>query len=229
MTENKLTIKSWSEEDRPREKLLSKGGKNLSTAELLAILIRAGSRNISAVELSKNILAQANNNLIELSKLTVKDLLKFKGIGKTKAITILAALELGKRRREAEVMEKQKITCSKDVFGIFQSMSDNKYEEFWILLLDRANKIIKKMPVSEGGISGTFVDPKKIFKLAIDNSASSIIICHNHPSGNIKPSKSDIELTKKLKEGGALFDMPVVDHIIIGEENYCSFADEGLL
>jgi len=228
--QKKQSIKFWAEDDRPREKLLLKGKSALSDAELMAILLRSGDRKKSAVDLAKDILDTASNNLIELSKFRIDDFLKFKGIGEAKALSIISALELGRRRRGAEVLQKEKITSSKDVFDLFQSiMEDYKYESFWILLLNRANKIIKKIQVSDGGISGTVADPKRIFKHSIENEASGIILCHNHPSGNIKPSEADIKLTKKIKDGGALLDINVLDHIIIGEENYFSFADENML
>jgi len=204
-------------------------GKNvLSDAELIAILLGSGNRNESAVDLAKNILRNINDNLIELSKLDIKRLCRFKGIGEAKALSIIAAMELGNRRRYAEVIEREKVSSSKDAFEIFlASLADKAYEEFWILLLNRANRILKKLNISEGGISGTVADPKKIFKLALDNNASSIILCHNHPSGNIQPSESDVKLTNKLKDAGKLLDLPVIDHIIIGEDKYYSFADEG--
>ena len=227
---NKQSIKFWAEDDRPREKLLLKGKSALSDAELMAILLRSGDRNKSAVDLAKDILDTASNNLIELSKFRIEDFLKFKGIGEAKALSVISALELGRRRRVAEVLQKEKITSSKDVFNLFQSiMEDYKYESFWILLLNRANKIIKRIQVSDGGVSGTIADPKRIFKYSLENDASGIILCHNHPSGNIKPSEADIKLTKKIKEGGQLLDINVLDHIIIGEENYFSFADENML
>ncbi len=225
-----IPINKWAEDDRPREKMLHKGKSALSNAELIAILLRTGTNNQTALDLSKKILNNVNNNLIELSKLTVQELCKFEGIAETKAITIIAALEIGKRRRAAEVIIKKKISSSKDVFEIFHDvLSDTQYEEFWLLLLNKANNIIKKVNISMGGFSGTIADPKKIFKLALENSASSIILCHNHPSGNVRPSDSDIKLTKKLKEAGNLMDMAVLDHIIIGEENYYSFADESMI
>jgi len=224
----KSSIKLWSEVDRPREKLMSLGKNALSDAELIAILLGSGNRNESAVDLAKNILRNINDNLIELSKLDIKRLCRFKGIGEAKAISIIAAMELGNRRRYAEVVEREKVGSSKDAFEVFlASLADKAYEEFWILLLNRANRILKKLNISEGGISGTVADPKKIFKLALDNNASSIILCHNHPSGNIQPSESDVKLTNKLKEAGKMLDLPVIDHIIIGEDNYYSFADEG--
>ena len=224
------SIKYWAEDDRPREKLLLKGKNALSDAELMAILLRSGDRTKSAVDLSKDILNSASNNLIELSKFTVEELLKFKGIGEAKALSVIAALELGRRRRGAEVIQKEKITNSNDVFELFQSiMEDYKYESFWVLLLNRANKIIKKTQISDGGVSGTVADPKRIFKISLENDASGIILCHNHPSGNIKPSEADIKLPKKIKEGGVLLDINVLDHIIIGDENYFSFADQNML
>ncbi len=232
MTEykEKTTIKNWAEDDRPREKLLLKGKHSLSNAELIAILIGSGSSELSAVDLAKTILNSSNNNLIELSKLSVTDLMKFRGIGQAKAISIIAALELGKRRRSEDVLEKGKIISSRDAFEVFQGiLSDSQYEEFWMLLLNKANKIIKKINISEGGISGTVADPKKIFKLALENNASSIILSHNHPSGNIQPSDSDLKLTKKLVDAGKLLDISVLDHVIIGDEKYYSFADENML
>ncbi len=227
----KTTIRNWAEDDRPREKLMLKGKAALSDAELIAILIGSGNTEESAVELSKRILKLAKDNLIELSKLSIPELIKtFKGIGEAKAISIIAALELGKRRRSAEVMERKKINSSKDAFDILQTLvADCLYEEFWILLLNKANKVIKYECISEGGISGTVADPKRIFKIALENNASSLILCHNHPSGNLKPSDADIKLTKKVKEAGLFLEILVVDHLIIGDEKYYSFADEGML
>jgi DNA repair protein RadC len=223
-------IREWAEDDRPREKLLLKGRQSLSDAELIAILMGSGSRNESAVDLAKRILKESSDNLMELSKLSVQDLMKFKGVGEAKAISIIAALELGKRRRGAEAIERKKITSSKDVFEFFSSIvGDLTYETFYILLLNRANSIIRGVQISEGGISGTVADPKKIFKLALDHNATSIILCHNHPSGNVKPSQDDIALTKKIKRAGETMDISVLDHIIIGDEKYYSFADEGMM
>lgn len=230
LVKEKNSIKYWSEDDRPREKLLSKGKSTLSDAELIAILIGSGSKNESAVDLSKKILKSVNNNLIELSKLTLKELMKFKGIGEAKAVSIVAAMELGNRRRVSEVNIKDKIESSKTVFEYFSSnFFNSNYEEFWILLLNRANRIIKKVNISEGGLSGTVVDPKKIFSIALENKASSIVLCHNHPSGNLQPSEADIKLTKKLKEAGTALDISIVDHLIFGNESYYSFSDEGIL
>ncbi len=225
-----IPIHEWAEDDRPREKLLLKGKHSLSDAELIAILMGSGSKNESAVDLAKRILNSSKDNLIELSKLGVKDLVKFKGVGEAKAISIIAALELGKRRRMEEALEKKKIGSSIDVFEYFSGiLSDSTYEAFYILLLNRANKIIREIQISEGGFSGTVADPKKIFKIALEQNAAAIILCHNHPSGNIKPSDADIKLTHKLKSAGEMLDLPVIDHIILGEENYYSFADEGKL
>lgn len=223
-------LKSWAEDDQPREKLLLKGRHALSNAELIAILLRSGNQNETAVDLSKNILKAAKDNLIELSKFQINDLLSFKGIGEAKALSIIAALELGKRRRSAEIIVKKKIMNSKTAFDYFQPLlEDYQYESFWLLLLNRANKILKHVLISEGGISGTIADPKKIFKLSLDNHASGIILCHNHPSGNTKPSEADIKLTRKLNEAGKFLDINIIDHIIIGEQKYFSFADNNML
>ena len=227
----KTSIKNWAEDDRPREKLMLKGKSVLSDAELIAILINSGNNEESAVELSQRILRSSNDNLIELSKLGINDLIKnFKGIGEAKAISIIAALELGKRRRSSDVLDKKKISSSKEAFEVMQSyVADIQHEEFWIIMLGRNNKIIKILCVSEGGTAGTVVDPKKIFKLALENNASSLILCHNHPSGAIKPSEADIKITSKIKKAGEMLELNVVDHIIVGDENYFSFADEGIL
>jgi len=223
-------IKQWAEDDRPREKLVAKGKSALSNAELLAILLRSGSTKETAVDLSKRMLSHVSDNLLELSKLSLAEFMKFKGIGEAKALSIIAALELGKRCRVSEIAVKEKISGSRDVFEYFQNnLADNPYEEFWVLLLTRANKIIKKSSISQGGIAGTVADPKKIFKTALENNASSIILCHNHPSGNIKPSEADIKLTKKLKDAGLLLDISVLDHVIVGDNTYFSFADENLM
>ncbi len=229
-TKHHAPIREWAEDDRPREKLLLKGRQSLSDAELLAILMGSGSRDESAVDLAKRILRSTNDNLLELSKYNVSDLKKFKGVGEAKAVTVIAALELGKRRRGAEALNRQKITSSKDVFEYFSAViGDYAFETFFILLLNRANKIIRHIKISEGGITGTVADPKKIFKMALEHNATSMILCHNHPSGNIKPSDADIRLTRKLQDAGEMLDIPILDHIILGEERYYSFADEGEL
>lgn len=222
------SIKNWSEDDRPREKLLLKGKGSLSDAELIAILIASGSKNESAVDLSKRILKSVENNLIELSKLTVTELKKFKGIGEAKAITIVAALELGSRRRGSEVMDRKTIMSSRDAFELFQMhIGDSNYEYFFVIMLNQANKIIRTVNISEGGMTGTVVDPKKVFKLAIENNATSIILGHNHPSGSVSPSEQDKKLTSKMKEAGKFLEIAVLDHVIIGTEKYYSFADSG--
>ena len=228
--EQTLTIKSWAEEDRPREKLLEKGRHVLTDAELIAILIGSGSKNETAVELSKRILSANENDLNELARLSVNDLMKFKGIGEAKAITIVAAIELGRRRKDTEIQKRHRINMSRDIFDIFhRHFLDLPHEEFWVLLLNRSNTVIRKERISLGGVSGTVVDPKIVFKSALEYLACAIILCHNHPSGNLKPSEEDIRLTKKMKEAGSLLEIPVLDHIIISNEGYYSFADEGLL
>ena len=228
--ERMLTIKSWAEEDRPREKLLSKGRHVLTDAELIAILIRSGTKQETAVEVAKKILSQFGNNLNELAKLSVNDLMKFKGMGEVKAISIVAAFELGRRRKETDAAKREKITSSKDIFEHFRpQFLDLPHEEFHLLLLNRSNHVIRKEFVSRGGISGTVVDPKIIFKIALSNLASSIILCHNHPSGNLRPSDQDISLTKKIIEAGSLLEIPILDHLIITDTGYFSFADEGMM
>lgn len=230
MMYKKLSIKEWAVEDRPREKMLSKGIRSLSEAELIAILIGSGSLEESAVDLSKRVLASANNNLNELGRKTITDYQKFKGIGQAKAITISAAMELGRRRKESENGEKTKIVTSSDAAGIFQPMlGDLQHEEFWVMLLNRNNILIDKTMISKGGLSGTVIDVRIILKIAIDRLACSLILCHNHPSGNLIPSEADKEITRKIKEAGKHMDIPVLDHIIIGNESYFSFADEGLI
>lgn len=230
MMYQKLSIKQWAVEDRPREKMLAKGVRSLSEAELIAILIGSGSLEESAVELSKRVLASANNNLNELGKKTIGDYQKFKGIGPAKAITISAAMELGRRRKESSPLEKTKVVSSADAAAIFKPLlSDLSYEEFWILMLNRNNQFIDTFRVSQGGLSGTVIDVRIILKTAIDKLACSLILCHNHPSGNLVPSEADKEITRKIKEAGKHMDIPVLDHIIIGNDSYFSFADEGLI
>jgi DNA repair protein RadC len=225
-----LTIKSWAEEDRPREKLLLKGKAALSDAELIAILLGTGTTSLSAVDVAKILLQQVGNDLNELARLSVKDLMKQKGIGEAKAITIVAALELGRRRRETVADDKIKISASADAFRLLREhLEDIPHEEFWILLLNRANRVIKKQQISFGGISGTVADPKIIFKIALEELASGIILAHNHPSGNLTPSPQDLELTRKLKESGKLLEILVLDHLIITRNKFFSFADEGIL
>lgn len=228
--QNKMSIKLWAEDDRPREKLLKKGKRGLTDAELLAIIFGSGSRDESAVDLAKRILGGVENNLNELGKLSVRDLMKYKGIGEAKAISVVAALELGARRQSTDALYKDKIGGSQDVFQILKpSLAELKHEEFWVLYLNRANKILSREQISLGGVAGTVADVKIIFKKALDLLASSIILAHNHPSGNLKPSKADIDLTNKLKRSGEILEINVLDHVIISDEGYFSFADEGLI
>lgn len=225
-----LSIKNWASDDRPREKMLAKGIHSLSDAELLAILIRSGTRNISAVELSRRILAGSDNRLSSLGKTSIAELIKIKGIGKAKAVSILAALELGKRRNSSAIIEKQQITASKDVYDIFHPLlSDLAHEEFWVLFLNRSNKIINKYKLSQGGISGTVIDIRLVLKRGIELLASGIIICHNHPSGNICPSENDKIITEKLKTAARQMDLKLLDHIIVCDKQYFSFCDENIL
>lgn len=227
----KLPIRQWSEDDRPREKMMIKGKGQLSKAELIAILIGSGNTDESAVELSKRILNSVNNNLAELSQLSINDLTKFKGIGPAKAISIVAALELGRRRRADDVLvHTTKIASSQDAYNLlYADLSDKYHEEFWLLLLDRANKVIRKVNISEGGLAGTVADPKKIFQLALEQHASGIILAHNHPSNNLQPSSNDMDLTKKIVAGGKNLDISILDHLIIGSDKFYSFADEGTM
>tara|TARA_R110002012_G_scaffold161929_1_gene324182 strand:+ start:1693 stop:2394 length:702 start_codon:yes stop_codon:yes gene_type:complete len=223
-------IKSWAEDDRPREKLLHKGKLSLSDAELIAILIGSGSRNESAVQLSKRILASTGNQLSELGKLSVKKLCEFKGIGPAKAISIVAAMELGRRRRTEEALEKKKITSSASVFELMQPIIGELYhEEFWIIYLNNSNKVIEQLQLSKGGITGTLVDVRLTLRKALEVGATSIILAHNHPSGTLKPSEADKQLTQKLKTAAQSLDIKVLDHLIVTEKSYFSFADEGVL
>jgi len=223
-------IKDWSPEDRPREKLLMKGTSALSEAELIAILIGSGTSTLSAVEVARLILKMVDNSMEELAKLTVKDLMKIKGIGEAKAITIVAALELGRRRKDEVIPTKPKVTSSQAAFEIIhRDLMDLQYEEFWIIMLNRANNLIRKKRISDGGVSGTVADPKRIFKEALENTASGIILIHNHPSGNLTASQSDIELTRKIKESGKMLEVQLIDHLIVAGKKYFSFADEGLI
>lgn len=223
-------INQWAEDDRPREKFLLKGKTTLSDSELLAILIGSGSRNESAVQLCQRILASANNNLNQLGKLSVQQLMQFKGIGEAKAISIAAALELGKRRQSEPTSELKKITSSKAVFEIMQPIvGELPHEEFWVLYLNNSNKVIYKTQISKGGITGTVVDSRLIFKTAFEHFATNIILVHNHPSGKLQASEADNQITKKIKEAGKHLDIIVLDHVIVTEKSYFSFADEGML
>jgi DNA repair protein RadC len=225
-----LKITDWAVEDRPREKLIRIGASGLSDAELLGILICSGTKEKSAIDLGRELLSTVNNNLNALGKLTIADLKKINGIGDARAVTIAAALELGRRRKLAEIPEVIQIKCSKDVADIFQPLlSDLMHEEFWILFLNRSNRVINRMKLSQGGISGTVTDVRMVMKKAIEYLASGIIVCHNHPSGNLNPSESDSNITRKIKEAGNLLDIQLLDHLIISEREYYSFADNGLI
>lgn len=224
------TILTWAEEDRPREKLMLKGKAALSEAELIAILINSGTVDLTAVDVAKIILKSVGNNLNELARLSVKDLSKFRGIGEARAIAIVAALELGRRRKEQDRPQRARITCSRDAYNeMIPHLMDKPHEEFWVLLLNRANEVMRPVQISAGGVSGTVADTRIIFKQAIEHLASAIILCHNHPSGNLTPSQADKDLTRKLKDAGRLLDIPVLDHLIFTDKAYLSFADEGIL
>lgn len=229
-TKQLFGIKSWAEDDRPREKLIGKGRTAVTDAELIAILIGSGNKDETAVELSKRILNKVSNNLNELSKLSVNDLMQFKGIGEAKAISIVSALELGRRRKETENVKREKITSSKVAYDLMKPVFwDLPHEEFWLLLLNRSNHVIKKELVSRGGVAGTVVDAKIIFKVAVENLASSIMLFHNHPSGNLTPSDADKHITKNIKEAGKVLEIQLLDHIIVSDVSYYSFNDEGIL
>jgi DNA repair protein RadC len=225
-----LGIKSWAEDDRPREKLITKGRSVLSDAELIAILIGSGNRNESAVELSKKILASVDNNLNKLGQLSLNNLMKFHGIGEAKAVSIISALELGRRRKSLTENKAPKVESSQTAFEqLYPYLADLDHEQFYTILLNRANKVIDVIKVSQGGVSGTVADAKLIFRSAVEKLASGIILAHNHPSGNLKPSQADIALTRKIKEAGAMLDISVLDHIIIASNDYFSFSDQGML
>ncbi|MEO6692131.1 MAG: DNA repair protein RadC [Saprospiraceae bacterium] len=227
--ENK-SIKSWAEDDRPREKLELKGAQSLSNSELLAIIIGSGNKELSAVSLAKKILELCNNNLMELSKLNLEDLRKFKGIGTAKAINIVATLELGKRREFSEALDRKMITSSNDAYQLLKpKMQDLSKEQAWVIYLNKKNSVLTIESLSSGGITSTIVDPRLIFKRALELHSTSIVLSHNHPSGQLKPSQSDIELTKKIKTGGSSLDILLIDHLIISDRGYYSFADEGQL
>lgn len=226
----KLSIKSWALDDRPREKLVAKGKTVLSDAELMAILIGSGNRQESAVALSQRMLQSVEGNINELAKLSIEKLMTFKGIGEAKAVNIIAALELGKRRQLENLLEKPKITGSKDVFNLMQPIiGDLSHEEFWVLFLNNSNKVLAKHQVSKGGLTATVVDVRLLFKQALELFSVAIIVCHNHPSGKLKPSDADLHLTQKIKNAGTTLDIKLLDHLIITENAYFSFADEGVL
>jgi DNA repair protein RadC len=223
-------IKQLAEDDRPREKLLKKGKTALSNAELIAILLGSGIKKKNAVEVAREILGKAGDNLNQLARLSIAELCEIQGIGEARAILITAAIELGGRKETESGRDNKKISSSKDIYEYLRiKFLDLNYEEFYMVTLNRSNKILGDFKISEGGISATVVDPKRIFKMALNNNASSIILAHNHPSGNLKPSQQDISITNKIKQGALLFDMQLIDHLIFGEKSYYSFADEGML
>jgi len=229
-TTGSFSIKYWAEDDKPREKLMLKGKTALSDAELIAILIGSGSRNESAVELSKRILKSVDNNLNTLGKLSVKQLMTFKGIGEAKAVTIAAAAELGRRRREEDTVDLKKVTSSKAVYEIMQPLiGELPHEEFWVLYLNNSNKVIYKSQLSKGGITGTIVDVRLAFKLALEHNATGMILVHNHPSGTLQASEPDRQITKQMQHAGQSLSINILDHVIVTEKAYLSFADEGML
>ena len=224
------SIKNWATEDRPREKMLEKGREALSDAELIAILIGSGNSKETAVDLSRRILKVADDNLINLSQMSINELTSFNGIGEAKAVSIVASLELGRRRRFAEASKQTLIKNSKDAFEYFyMRMSDLEHEQFWVLLLNPANKVIKLAKVSDGGVNGTSADPKRIFKIALENNATAMMLCHNHPSGSVEPSDADKSITRSIVNGGKILDIKILDHLVVGIDNYFSFADSGLI
>ena len=225
-----FSIKHWSNDDKPREKMVRKGKSILSDSELIAILIGSGTRNESAVELSKRILASVDNNLNELGKLSINQLMQFKGIGEAKAVTIAAALEIGRRRRGEEAQKITKISSSKDAFELLQpSMGELPHEEFWIVYLNNSNTVMHAAQLSKGGITGTLVDVRLVMKQALELGAVALVLAHNHPSGGLKPSEADKHITKKLKNAAVALDIKVLDHLIITQKDYFSFADENIL
>lgn len=228
--DNFLPMSQWAEDDQPREKLLNKGKRALSNAELVCILLAFGTKGVSALEVAKNILMMFDNDLNRLSRASVEELRKIKGVGKVKAVKIAAALELGQRRVQTDIKKRPQIRTSEDAHKIISNtIKDLHYEEFWIILLNRANEVIGKKEISKGGVSGTVVDAKLVFNAALKVLASSIILCHNHPSGNLKPSQADIDLTRKIKAAGKTLDISVLDHLIVSEKGFYSFADEGIM
>jgi len=227
---NNLSIRNWALEDRPREKMMLKGIQSLSESELLSLLIGSGTKKASAVELARQVLKMAGNNLDRLGKFAVSDLKKLNGIGQVRAITIVAALELGRRRKLTDTPEAMKISGSQDVYALMSPvLSDLAHEEFWVLFLNRSNRVIEKRKISQGGITGTVTDIRIILKLALDQLATSMILCHNHPSGNLQPSEADISITRRIKESASLMDISLLDHLIIAGKSYFSLADETMM
>src|ERR1051326_914676 len=230
MQENNYSIKHWAKDDRPREKLLNQGPSRLSDTELVAILLNHGTRDKSAIDLGREVMHLGKNNLNELGKLSAKDLMRIKGIGQAKAITIAAALEIGRRRQAGTYLQKPIMSTSRDLASYLQSLfQDHSREVFSVAFLNQGNRINHIETVSEGGITGTIADPRIILKKALEENAVSIILCHNHPSGSLKPSRQDEEITKKIKEAATYFDIKVLDHLIVSDDGYYSFADEGIL
>jgi DNA repair protein RadC len=224
------SMKSWAVEERPREKVMANGIRVLTDAELLAILLGSGTRNTTAVELARKILAASGNSLLELGRQSLADLQKLKGVGPAKAISVMAAMELGRRRTGLQHVERIPVKSSETVFNLFHPLlGDLDHEEFWLLMLNRANKVLGRFKVSQGGLSGTVIDTRIILKKALDNLASSIIVCHNHPSGNTQPSDADVNITEKLKKASEMLEIKLLDHVIIADKSYFSFADEGLI
>jgi DNA repair protein RadC len=227
---NSHALTTWAVEERPREKVIANGVQYLSDAELLAILLGSGTKNMDAVELARLILKRAGNTLQQLGRQGIEDLVRIKGVGPAKAITLLAAMELGRRRAGLQHPEKIPVKSSETVFNLFHPLlGDLEYEEFWLLMLNRANRVLGRFKVSQGGLSGTVIDTRIILKKALDNLASSIIVCHNHPSGNKQPSDADVKITEKLKKAAEMLEIKLLDHVIIADKSYFSFADEGLV
>lgn len=230
MQEKNYPIKEWAKDDRPREKLLAHGAENLSNSELLAILIKHGTKQKSALDLAKDVLGLGKNNLIELGKITVRELMKIKGIGEVKAITLAAALELGRRREASRSLEKMTVSNSRDIAGYIQSLlRDYRHEVFGVVFLNRANRVNHFELISEGGITATVADPRIILKRALEHDAVSIVLCHNHPSGSLRPSRADENITRQIKLAASFFEIKLIDHIIVSSEGYFSFADEGMI
>lgn len=228
--ENNIPMSSWAEDDLPSEKMLMNGSHVLSDSELLSIIIGTGITGENSLDIARNLLSRCGNNLSEFWKCSLRDLMKIKGVGRKQAVRICAMFAISRRRIEAEVPRKNKITCSLHAYNIFLSvLGDLPYEEFWVLLLNHNNQVIKKVRISEGGVTGTTVDPRKLFHICIEHHATSVILGHNHPSGNLTPSEADKRLTEKLANAGKLLDIAVLDHIIVGDGQYCSFSDQGII
>ena len=227
---NSHALTTWAVEERPREKVMANGVQYLSDAELLAILLGSGTKHMTAVELARQILKGAGNSLQDLGRQGIGELVRIKGVGPVKAITILAALELGRRRAGMQHSDKIPVKSSETVYKLFHPlMGDLEHEEFWLLMLNRANRVLGRYKVSQGGLSGTVIDTRIILKKTLDNLASSIIVCHNHPSGNKQPSDADVKITEKLKKAAEMLEIKLLDHVIIADKSYFSFADEGLI